>query len=133
MIRKNFTKSKNNGDTFKLKLSERNLLLAIKKFDEVCFDLILEKEINLKLKRVKYRLIDATIIYIQYNNYDEYSYSIVYSPLDQDICRFDNYDQNWDVSSRPHHFHPRKIYEAQESPMRGNPLEDMEELCLFLR
>ncbi|MHA1647977.1 MAG: hypothetical protein ACTSVL_10425 [Promethearchaeota archaeon] len=87
-----------------MKLSERNLLSAIKKFDEVCFDLILEKEIN-----------------------------ITYSLLDQDLCRFDNYDQQWDVSSRPHHFHPRKIYEARESPMSGNPLEDMEELCLFLR
>ena len=132
MIRKNFTKSKINGDILNLKPSERNLLIAIKKFDETCFDLILEKEINLKLKRVKYRLNDATIVYIQYNNYNEYSYSIVYSHLNQDLCRFDNYDQQWDVSSSPHHFHPRKIYEARESPMRGNPLDDMEELSLFL-
>ncbi len=133
MIRKNFTKSKINGETTKLKASERNLLVAIKIFDDVCFDLILEKEINLKLKRVKYRLTDATIVYIQYNNYNEYSYSIVYSHLDQDLCRFDNYDQHWKVTSRPHHFHPRKIYEARESPMSGNPLDDMQELCSFLR
>ncbi len=115
-----------------MKLSERYLQLAIKKFDDLCFDLILEKEINLRLKRVKYRLIDATLVYIQYNNYNEYSYSIVYSQLDQDLCRFDNYDQHWDVISRPHHFHPRKIYEAQTSPMNGNPLDDMQELCKFL-
>jgi hypothetical protein len=116
-----------------MKLSEQNLLLAIKKFDEVCFDLILEKEINLRLKRVKYRLLDATLVYIQYNNHDEYSYSVIYSPSDQDLCRFDNYDQQWEVSSKPHHFHPRKIYEARKSPMKCNPMKDMEELCKFIR
>jgi Family of unknown function (DUF6516) len=121
-----------NGDYFKLKQSEIFLHLAIKKFDSICSDFILEKQLNLKLKRVKYKLTDATIVYIQYNNYNEYSYSVIYSHLDQDLCRFDNYDQHWDVSTRPHHFHPRKNYDAQKSPMKGAPSEDMEELCRFL-
>ncbi len=116
-----------------MKLSEKNLQLAITKFDEVCFDIIIKKEINARLKRVKYILLDATFVYIQYNNHGEYSYSIIYSPMDQDLCRFDNYDQHWDVISRPHHFHPQKIYDAQESPMKGDPQNDMQELCRFLR
>ncbi len=116
-----------------MKKSEFNLQLAIKKFEEICFDLIIEKELNLVLKRAIYRLLDATIIYIQYNNYGEYSYSIFFSTLEHDFCRFDNYDQNWVVSSKPHHFHPRKDDNIKESPMNGNPLTDMIELCKFIR
>ncbi len=49
---------------------------------------------------------DGINLYIVYNNYGEYSYSIIFSKLELDRCRFDNYDNCWDVSSRPHHFHP---------------------------
>ena len=72
-----------------------------------------------------------TTVYIQYNN--EYPYSIIYSRLEQNFCRFDNYDKLWDVSSKPHHLHQRGAFFAIESPMIGNPEQDMIELCKFLR
>ena len=115
-----------------MKISEQNLRIAIVKFEEICGDLILDKDFNVKLKRVKYRLEDGSSVYIQYNNYGEYSYSIIYSPLEQDLCRFDNYDREWPIKSVPHHFHPRGQYEAKESPMIGDPKVDIPKFCKFL-
>jgi len=40
-----------------------------------------------------------------------------------------NYDDRWDVSTRPHHFHPRKKKNAIQSKMTGIPEEDMPNLC----
>jgi len=60
---------------------------------------ILEKRLVLKiqdltlysnLERLKITLKDGTMIFIQYNNYNEYSYSIVFSHLKLDRIRFDN-------------------------------------------
>jgi hypothetical protein len=62
---------------------------------------ILEKRLVLKiqdltlysnLERLKITLKDGTMIFIQYNNYNEYSYSIICSQLKLDRIRFDNYD-----------------------------------------
>lgn len=116
-----------------MKLSEQLLNLAMRKFENVCAQFILKKELKPKLKRLIYHLVDARIIYIQYNNHNEYSYSIIYSRLEKDFCRFDNYDKQWDVSSKPHHFHQRGKYNAIKSPMIGKPEHDMIELCKFLQ
>jgi hypothetical protein len=35
--------------------------------------------------------------------------------------RFDNYDDIWDVKTRPNHFHVRGMQSVIESPMRGMP------------
>ncbi|MCJ7651843.1 MAG: hypothetical protein MUP85_24850 [Candidatus Lokiarchaeota archaeon] len=35
--------------------------------------------------------------------------------------RFDNYDDRWDVKTRPHHFHVRGLQYSLESPMLGDP------------
>jgi hypothetical protein len=64
-------------------------------------DMMLTLFINLKLKRLKIVLKDGTKIYIQYNNYQEYSYSVLFSSFEGDRCRFDNYDNLWEVPSRP--------------------------------
>ena len=68
--------------------------------------------IDLTYKQLHIVLIDGIQLYIVYNDHGEYSYSIIYSKLDLDRCRFDNYDDLWKVSSQPHHFHPRKTKEA---------------------
>ena len=116
-----------------MKLSAQLLNIAMKKFEFLCTSLILKKELKAKLKRLIYHLTDARIIYIQYNNHQGCSYSIIYSRLEQDFCRFDNYDKQWDVETKPHHFHKRGKYKASESPMNGNPEHDMKKLCEFLR
>jgi hypothetical protein len=88
--------------------------------------------IDLTYKQLHIVLIDGIHFYIVYNDHGEYSYSIIFSKLDLDRCRFDNYDDHWNVSSRPHHFHPRKTKEAIISPMYGSPDQDMIKLVELL-
>ena len=115
-----------------MKIAEQYLRIAITKFEEICSKIIIDKDFNPRLKRVKYRLENGSSVFIQYNNYGEYSYSIIYSPLDQDLCRFDNYDQEWVVKTKPHHFHPRGQYNAIDSPMVGDPKKDIPKFCEFI-
>jgi hypothetical protein len=82
-----------------------------------------------KLARLHAILRDNVQLYIRYNNYGEYSYTIIFSKASLDRCRFDNYDDRWEVSTRPHHFHPRKEKKAIQSIMTGIPEEDMPYLC----
>jgi len=76
---------------------------------------------------------DATELYLHYNDYGEYTYSILFSELEMDRCRFDNYDDKWKVLSRPHHFHPAKTPGAFDSPMRGEPDLDLPLLLNLLK
>lgn len=78
--------------------------------------LIIEKELSIyiknlyfepKLARILVILRDEIHLFIQYNNHNEYAYSIIFSKIDIDRSRFDNYDDRWNVSTKPHHFHPR--------------------------
>ena len=86
---------------------------------------ILDLTLNRNLERLKLNLKDGTIIFTQYNNYNEYIYSIIFSHSEYDRIRFDNYDKGWDVNSKPHHYHPRKEKIRKNSPMCGNPKQDM--------
>ena len=88
--------------------------------------------IDLTYKQLHIILIDGIHLYIVYNDHGKYSYSIIFSKLDLDRCRFDKYDDHWKVSSHPHHFHPRKTKEAIESPMKGFPEQDMIKLVELL-
>ncbi len=74
-----------------------------------------------KLSRIKLRLRDNNLIFIQYNDYGGYSYSIIFSNIKLDRCRFDNYDDRWEISTRPHHFHHRKSKKGFKSKMVGEP------------
>ena len=65
------------------------------------------------------------ILFIRYNNFGEYSYSVIFSPNPDDQMRFDNYDDRWDVKTRPHHFHIRGLERSKESPMIGEPNHDI--------
>ncbi|KKN04175.1 hypothetical protein LCGC14_1100130 [marine sediment metagenome] len=49
-----------------------------------------------------------------------------------DRCRFDNYDDKWNLSTRPNHFHPRFIKDGFISPMIGHPDQDIQKLCKLL-
>ena len=65
------------------------------------------------------------ILHIRYNDYGEYTYCVIYSPNPDDQMRFDNYDDRWDVKTRPHHFHKRGMQSVIESPMDGDPNQDI--------
>lgn len=65
------------------------------------------------------------ILYIRYNDYEEYSYQLIYSQNPLDRIRYDNYDDMWNVKSKPHHYHPREEKAAIESSMNGDPKHDM--------
>jgi hypothetical protein len=89
--------------------------------------------IDFTYKKLHIIFIDGIHLYVVYNDHGEYSYSIIFSKLDLDRCRFDNYDDHWKVSSHPHHFHPRKTIEATKSSMNGFPEEDMTNLIELLK
>jgi hypothetical protein len=74
---------------------------------------------------VQFEFRQGFVLYVRYNDFNEYSYQIQFSESKYDRIRFDNYDENWDVSSNPHHLHPRHAKEADKSEMVGNPEIDM--------
>ena len=64
-------------------------------------------------------------LYIRYNNFEEYTYQIVFSKKKFDRISYDNYDDKWDVKTKPYQLHPRNILTAIESPMLGEPEKDI--------
>lgn len=89
---------------------------------------ILTITLDLTLATVKVLLHNGVYVYIRYNNHNEYSYNVIFSLLKYDRARFDNFDDNWNVRTRPHHFHPRNIREGYESLMSGDPDVDIKKL-----
>ena len=89
-------------------------------------------EINYENPRILINLKNSSRIYIQYNNHEQYSYSVLFSDEKLDRCRFDNFDAHWDVTTKPHHFHPRLAKTPINSPMKGDPNKDMEILCKLI-
>ena len=57
----------------------------------------------------------------------------MFSNSHNDRCRFDNFDKKWEVSTNPHHFHPRYTLEGYSSSMCGNPSHDMPLLIKYLQ
>ena len=111
-------------------MSHEEKLKKSKQILENCLSDSIEKLLfQPKLSRIKIRLRNDNIIFIQYNVYDEYSYSIIFSKIELDRCRFDNFDNRWDIPTKPHHFHPRSKKEAISSMMIGNPENDMPIFC----
>ena len=74
---------------------------------------------------LKITFFKGLVLYIRYNDYDEYSYQLIFSQEPLDRIRYDNYDDMWEVSSKPHHFHTRGDKTAIESPMIGDPSKDI--------
>ena len=74
---------------------------------------------------LKITFFKGLILYIRYNDYSEYSYQLIYSQKKYDRIRYDNYDDVWDVLSKPHHLHLIGEKNVIESPMNGNPEHDI--------
>ena len=87
----------------------------------------------LRLATIKITLRDGVKIFIRYNNYFEYSYSIILSSIEHDRVRFDNFDDRWNVATRPHHFHPRYDKKGYASSMNGDPENDLPLLISLLK
>ncbi len=102
-------------------LLQRALLLVEKHFQPELKSISFEP----RLARIQAELHTGILIFIRYNDRNEYSYSIIFSNLELDRCRFDNHDDRWKVPTRPHHFHPRMKREGLTSPMNGNPDQDV--------
>ena len=77
-------------------------------------------------KELEVSLFNGVRIYIVYNDFNQYSYSVIYSESKHDRIRYDNYDDRWDVTTKPHHLHLRGSRQTIESKMIGNPHKDME-------
>jgi len=105
---------------------------------KIILEQLFDKEIkslnlNYDSRKLHSILTDGIEIYIIYNDHGQYGYNILFSKLDLDRCRFDNYDDNWDVDSRPHHFHPRKKIGVESSKMTGAPKDDIPWLYKMLK
>jgi len=90
---------------------------------------ILSVDLDLDAGRLKVVLKNRIQIYIRYNNFNEYSYVVLFSFKKGDRVQFDNFDKNWPVKSRPHHCHPRFTRAAIDSTFNGVPPHDMPLLC----
>jgi hypothetical protein len=88
-------------------------------------DQIQSSWINTKNYSMKIQLRKSILVYIRYNNYNQYSYVIQFSRKKYDRIRFDNYDDRWPVKTAPHHCHPRNSKNAIESNFIGDPNLDM--------
>jgi hypothetical protein len=75
-------------------LSVEAFAMAI--FQREMAGLIAEIHLNPDLDRMIVTLLDGVSIRIQFNDHDEYSYSIFFSSVKNDFCRFDNYDEVMD-------------------------------------
>jgi hypothetical protein len=95
--------------------------ILLKKYNEIIRKIILLKDRPV----LKITFHNEIILYIRYNDYGEYSYSITYSPNPDDQMRFDNYDDIWNVKTKPHHWHSRGLQTVIESPMNGDPDNDV--------
>ena len=99
---------------------------------ELMNERIIEEELNVSHSQLKLFLDSGEIILIRYNQYGEYGYQIIHSRQKRDFSRFDNFDDKWDVKSRPHHYHLRGGKNVKSSPMTGNPKDDMPILVNYI-
>ena len=83
--------------------------------------------------RLRIKLKSGIAVFMRYNNYNQYSYVILFSSQKLDRVRFDNFDDTWDVVTKPHHTHPRYKKKATKSPFIGVPSEDKTILCNLIR
>jgi hypothetical protein len=110
--------------SFLLKALDK-LFIARKMLLEEFISEIKDEKIDDERPYLKITFFNGLILYIRYNDYNEYSYQLIYSQDYLDRIRYDNFDDRWEVKSRPHHFHPQGKEEAIESPMNGNPKHDI--------
>ncbi len=95
--------------------------------------LISETELDEDTGRLRVKLNSGIAVFIRYNNYNQYSYVVLFSSQKLDRIRFDNFDDRWEVTSKPNHTHPRYQEKTIESPFKGIPSKDIRLLCNLLR
>ncbi len=103
--------------------------LIIQNYSKLTREIILDKE--RPVLKIVFNI--EVILYIRYNDFEEYSYNVIFSPNPDDQMRFDNYDDRWDVNTKPHHFHIRGLESSIESPMLGEPNHDIPILINLIR
>lgn len=94
---------------------------------------IIDLELNLTIYQLQLTFTTGAQLFIRYNEFEEYGYQLILSKKKYDTLRFDNFDDRWPVSSRPHHFHPRDNGPVKESPMVGSPSQDMPKLITHIQ
>ncbi len=102
--------------------------LIIKNYNTLIRESILERDRPV-FKVIFYNEVN---LYIRYNNYEEYSYCVIFSPNPDDQMQFDNYDDIWDVKTRPHHFHIRGMQSVIDSLMNEEPNHDIPILLEYI-
>ncbi len=107
-------------------ITSRKLLLELLMSD------ISKHSLNKSGKELKITLSNGILLYIVYNNHSQYSYTIQYSSSKLDRKRFDNFDNRWDVTSKPHHYHMKGSIHVEESRMIGDPNADMQIFADFI-
>ena len=83
--------------------------------------------------RLRTKLKSGITVFMRYNNYNQYSYVILFSSQTLDRVRFDNFDDRWEDTTKPHHTHPRYKENATRRPFKGSPSEDTPILCNLIR
>ena len=96
-------------------------MIIIQALLEEIIDIILDEDRPLLTITFK----KGFVLHIRYNDYYEYSYQILFSQKKNDFLRYDNFDDRWNVPSRPHHLHLPSEQEAIISPMMGKPEKDI--------
>jgi hypothetical protein len=94
---------------------------------------ISETDLDEDTGRLRIRLKSGITVFIRYNNYNQYSYVVMFSSQTLDRIRYDNFDDRWNVASKPNHTHPRYKEKATNSPFSGTPAIDIPILCNLLR
>ncbi|HMF31394.1 MAG TPA: hypothetical protein VKK79_08275 [Candidatus Lokiarchaeia archaeon] len=103
--------------------------LLLKEFSTIIQNMIMEPKHPVLTIIFK----DGFHLAVRYNDFGEYSYQLTFSQGPFDRILFDNYDNRWEVTTRPHHYHPRGQKSAQESIMKGNPRHDIPLLIPFIK
>ncbi|MFV2016712.1 MAG: DUF6516 family protein [Candidatus Heimdallarchaeota archaeon] len=101
-------------------MNRTQLLLKAKAIIETQLNTyIISTEFNENTSNLKITLLGGITLYIRYNDYQEYSYTIQFSLNKFDRIRFDNFDKGWGVETDPHHVHLRFQKNAHKSLMSG--------------
>ena len=93
---------------------------------------IKEDEIDETISQLKITLKSGIILYVRYNEFGEFGYQVLYSTRKNDFSRFDNFDDKWEVSTKPHHLHERGNRNVVSSSMIGKPSHDIPLLIKYI-
>ncbi|MHA2362608.1 MAG: toxin-antitoxin system TumE family protein [Candidatus Hodarchaeales archaeon] len=94
---------------------------------------IIDLHINKSIYQLKITFTTGSILYIRFNEFEEYGYHLLFSKKKGDFVRWDNFDDRWPVASKPHHFHKRYDAGVSKSSMIGKPSSDIPKIIKFVK